>query len=86
MSEPEATRLDLTPVLDRFPDDAKLVRRLSVESEAFRGMCEDYALARTTLAQLEALAQEGEHPRISDYRTLVEDLEKEIVNALRDAR
>ena len=86
MPEPEASRLDLTQVLERFPDRAALIGRLLGESDAFRGLCEDFALARSTLARLLSVAEhERNVPVISDYESVVAELESDIATALRRA-
>jgi hypothetical protein len=86
MSDSAASRLQIERVLERFPEDAGLIRRLAVESETFQGACEDYALACATLSQLRRLSQEGGHPRMADYQSLVEELEKELSEMIGRAR
>lgn len=87
MSEPEPPGLDLTQVLERFCGDATLIRRLAVVDDTFWSICEDYALARKTLAQLEKSEPREKHGvEIAEYVALVADLEREIVEALRNAR
>lgn len=86
MPDHEASRLDLTEVLERFPERAALIRRLAGENEAFLGLCEDFVLARSTLARLLSVAEvERKVTVISDYESLVVELEGDIATALRDA-
>ncbi len=86
MPDPEASRIDLTQVLERFPTRAALIKRLSSENEAFRGICEDFALARSTLARLSTLAEpERNATVIADYESVVADLERDITAALQRA-
>lgn len=86
MTDPEGSRLDLTQVLELFPDHAARIRRLAVVDETFSSICEDYALAKATLAHLEAFeATDQRAAEIADYRDLVADLEREIGVALKDA-
>lgn len=85
MAAPEALPFDIAQVLKRFPGDAALIARLLVENETFRAVCEDYALARSTLANLEQPKEAREPPEVADYRSLVAELEKEIAEALRNA-
>ncbi len=77
---------DIAQVLERFPRDAALVARLLVENDGFRAVCEDYALARSTLVRLEQPKETREPPEVADYRSLVAELEKEIAEALRNAK
>ncbi len=86
MTGPEALPFDIAQVLERFPRDAALVGRLLVESETFRSVCEDYTLARAALAQLEELQRPMHLAEIADYRALVADLEREIAEALQNAK
>ncbi|MCI0430701.1 MAG: hypothetical protein L0210_09200 [Rhodospirillales bacterium] len=85
-SRSDASAFDIAQVLERFPRNAALVARLLVENETFRSVCEDYALARATLEQLEELKQVKQGAEVADYRSLVAELEKEIAEALRNAR
>ena len=86
MSQSEAPRLQIERVLERFPEDAGVIRRLASESETFEGACEDYALACATLSQLRALEQEVGHPRLADYQSLVEELEAELSEMIARAK
>jgi hypothetical protein len=86
MTDSEMTGLDMALVLGRFSERPALVRRLAMESEAFRSLCEDFALAANTLAQLNGRQDRDRHAAvISDYVLLVADLEKDIAAALGDA-
>lgn len=86
MSDSDASRLDLTEVLARFPHCAPLIRRLVVADESFWSVCEDYALARATLAKLQARPQDDQDAeKVAEYVALVADLEREITEALRRA-
>jgi hypothetical protein len=69
-------------VMDRFPADAELVLRCALESERFRSLCEDYALALEASRRLEAVDRQIVESRIADYRALMNDLEQEIHKTL----
>jgi hypothetical protein len=84
MAGPEPLGFDIAQVLERFPRDAAHISRLVVEKEAFRHLCEDYILARFALARLERLQETREPSEVTEYRTLVSELEKEIAEALRN--
>jgi hypothetical protein len=81
-----ASPVDTSQLLERFPEDAALVIRLLVEDEVFRSVCEDYTLARVTLARLNETHPVREPPELVEYRRLVADLEREIAGALRNAK
>jgi hypothetical protein len=86
MTGQEALPFDIAQVLERFPGDAALIGRLVVENEIFRAACEDYVLAKSTLIDLEQLQQTMEPMEVADYRSLVAELEREIGEALRNAK
>jgi hypothetical protein len=66
----------------RFPGQAQLLRNLALKDRAFRSLCEDYALARASLAGFEALPEAAERGEIADYRAVVAELEAEIARFL----
>lgn len=87
MSGPETSREDLSEVLERFPAHADDIRRLAAESETFRNICEDYALAQAMLARLEAaLKTEGTADKLLEYRALASELEENIAAVLQVTR
>jgi hypothetical protein len=71
--------------IERFPDQADLIGRLIEQSEAFRSLCEDHQLAVETLDSLTA-RHSMDDKIVHEYRTLVEDLELDIVTALKKMR
>ena len=79
-----ATRLDLTHIIARYPGDGTLIRRLLLKDETFRGVCEEYLLARASLSWFEANA--ASRPEVVEFRSLVPSLESEIEVLLRQAR
>lgn len=86
MTGSETSPVDLTHVLARFPDQEALIRRLAGEDPSFRGTCDDYALARTTLSMFEReVPSKRLTAEVLDYRTIVADLEKEIAQILQNA-
>lgn len=69
--------------VERFPDHAHLIGRLAEQSETFRSLCEDHQLAVEALDTL--LARRPEDGKvIQEYRTLVEELETDIVTTLKN--
>jgi hypothetical protein len=78
MDRSVAAHAGLAQVVERFPKSAALLRRLALRDQTFRGLCEDYALARASLAGFEARPDAAERPEIADYRTIIAELEGEI--------
>jgi hypothetical protein len=86
MTGTSATRLNLAYVLARFPEHALRIRQLVLADQAFRSVCEDYALARETLARFEALPEAEKKPaEVADYVSVIAALEDEIAADLRGA-
>lgn len=84
MSDSEA-HLDLAQVLERFPREVARIRQLASLNENFWSICEDYALARAALAKLQETATDGRDAgKVAEYQSLVEELEQEVIEALRN--
>nr|WP_294551169.1 hypothetical protein [uncultured Rhodopila sp.] len=87
MTDIPAVGLNLAHVIARFPENAPLIRRLVLADQAFRSVCEDYALARETLTRFEALPEAEKKPaEVADYVSVIAALEDEIAADLRNAR
>lgn len=86
MTGPEKLRLDLAKIIERFPGDGALIRRLALKDEAFRGICEDYVLACASLSWFEARSGAKERPEVADYRSVIAGLEEEVAQLLQQAR
>lgn len=86
MPNGDSIRFDLKPLLERFPDDAILTRRLCLADQEFRSICEDYLRARHTLTRLQSSSNVGQELTIADYLSVIAALEEEIVALLRTAR
>ncbi|RLP22028.1 hypothetical protein D8676_26310 [Mesorhizobium sp. YM1C-6-2] len=73
--------MPLTAAMARFVDVAELIRSRAELDDTLRDLCEDYRLARELL-----LNAKKEKPRstknISEYSSLVDDLEDEIMRYL----
>ncbi len=86
MTDISAARLNLAPVIARLPSNALLIRQLVLAEQAFRSVCEDYALARETLTRFEALPEAEKKPaEVADYVSVIAGLEDEIAADLRNA-
>ena len=88
MSDPATMPPEVKRVIERFPTQADLILRLAAQSESFRAICEDYALAVESLQRFEALARAQVENKaqverkIADYRGIVLDLAQEIERSL----
>lgn len=85
MIDPKQQSVDTTQLSECFPRYAALLTRLVAEDDAFRTLCEDFMLAKTTLFQLEAFERATVVAKIAEYRQIVHDLEKEITEVLQHA-
>lgn len=85
MTDMDDTRSDLAAVLERFPEAAIPIRRMFLADRGFRSICEDYALARETLARFQAMPDAPQRPEIADYLSVIAGLEGEIIAFVRDA-
>lgn len=81
-----ASSLDLSRVLDAFPEDASVIRRLFLADRFFRSACEDYRLAREGLVAFERLHRDAPRPEVEDYQRVVRELEAEMRNMIHAAR
>lgn len=81
MKTPKNRSMPLTAAMTRFVDVAELIRSRAELDDTLRDLCEDYRLARELL-----LNAKKEKPRstknISEYSSLVDDLEDEIMRYL----
>ena len=85
MSDAADSRLALARLLARFPDQSARLRRRFLRDAAFRAICHDYALAVVALERFEARSDGDQRPEVTDYRTVIAELEIEIREALQDS-
>jgi hypothetical protein len=85
MDQADFVQLGLTQAVSRFPGAATTLRRLALTDARFSEICEEYALARQSLAGFEARADAAERPEIGDYRMVIAEIETEIDRILKDA-
>jgi hypothetical protein len=78
--EPMAARF--TQVAQRFPKQAELIEKLTLESEAFRSLCEDYTMVVQSLAQLRDRQLAANDEAAEDYSGYRLELELDIADAL----
>ena len=65
-----------------LPDRAEEIACLAANSEPFRSLCEDYALAVNTLRRLESENRQQDVERMVEYRELIGELERELSESL----
>lgn len=70
----------------RFPAHSAKIRQLMEASENFREMCEDLAFAENAAAAIDHLAPSVRERRRTEYEDLIEELVKEIQDALRETK
>jgi len=85
MSDADIARTGLAQAAAHFPGAEPTLRRLALSQPKFRDLCEEYALARRSLAGLEALPDAAERSEIGDYHTVIAELEIEIGRYLAEA-
>ena len=69
-------------ILKQFPEKSHTISRLIEEDSEFLAMCEDYGACVEALQHWEQSTEPEAKTRVNEYRTLVRDLEEEIVQAL----
>ena len=85
MAKADIAQTGLAQAVARFPAAAARLRRLALADPGFRELCEEYGLARQSLARFEALPDAAERPEVTDYRSVIAELEGEIDRSLREA-
>ncbi|MTH61658.1 hypothetical protein [Paracoccus litorisediminis] len=65
-------------VIQRFPDRAKIIRRLYLRDERFRAICEDMEMAVASLKRFEARPDAVLRPEVDEYRHVLVELEEEL--------
>jgi hypothetical protein len=74
---PSAT-MHVAMVRKRFPNWGEEISRLALCNETFRDMCEEYGLAVEALVLLEQRNHPQDVDRLDEYRTLINQLEKDL--------
>jgi hypothetical protein len=83
MGETVILQTDLALIIGLFPDDARSIRRIYTADSGFRSLCDDYRLARASLARFEARPDAETREEIPEYRDIIAELETEIEQRLR---
>lgn len=85
MADAEIVQTGLAQAVARFPQARAALCRLALTDPEFREICEEYALALTSLASFEARPDADDRPEVGDYRTVITEIETEIDRYLREA-
>jgi hypothetical protein len=85
MAAADIAQAGLAQAVARFPKAAATLRRLALTDPDFREICEEYALARASLAGFQARLDAAERPEIGEYRTVIAELETEIDRLVKEA-
>ena len=69
-------------ILEKFPKKNYTIARLLEEDPEFLALCEDYYVCVKALQHWEQSKEPEAKTRVDEYRTLSQELEEEIVQAL----
>ncbi len=83
MNTPKRRSMPMTSAMARFVDVADIIKSRAEVDDFLRDLCEDYRLARQLLSR-EKKQKPRQAKKISEYSSLVEDLEDEILRYLVD--
>lgn len=61
-----------------FPGQTQQILQLSLRDPVFRGLCEDLEDAQASLTRLANRPGPEEHPEVSEYRTIIAELQEEV--------
>ena len=67
----------------RFPNESEAIARVMAEDSDFRDICEDFRDCMNALQYWSHSDEPEAETRVNQYRALIDELEKEIVEALR---
>lgn len=71
-------------VIKKFPEHKDVIQRLSKYNEQFLTLCEDYRICKESLVYWGVSDSDEAPVRCSEYRSLLEELENEILISIRD--
>ena len=69
-------------IRNRFPDKKNAIDLLIAEDPEFRAICEDYDACINALRYWAKSKEPEAEIRVNEYRTLVQELEEEVTEAL----
>lgn len=86
MADATIAQTGLERAVARFPKAAATLRWLALNDSGFREICEEYALAQSSLAIFDSRPDAALRPEIGDYRTVIAEIETEIDRMVKEAR
>lgn len=69
-------------IRERFPDKKQSIDRLMAEDPEFLALCEDYDICINALQYWSKSTEPEAENRVNEYRTLAQELEEDVVEAL----
>jgi len=69
-------------IMKRYPEKTLQIRRLVLRDSGFRTICEDYGKCVEAMEYFDHSQDPRAKARADEYRTLIQDLEEEISQAL----
>ena len=69
-------------IIGRFPDKSHTLARLMAEDQEFFSLCEDYDSCVDAMHYWSKSTEPEAEIRVNEYRTLAQELEEEVVEAL----
>ncbi len=75
-------KLIIETLMEKFPDQANLIRELFEESDSFRSVCEDYMECRQVMERLKYATTMVEQSYLQEYNILFKELEDEITHRI----
>ena len=73
-------------VLAKFPEHQEKIKRLFKRNETFQTLCEDYRRCSEALKYWNNFASEEAPARREEYRSLLRDLEDEILQNVKESK
>lgn len=83
MSDADITKAGFARIATHLPGFKSALHELAGSDPLFMDLCEEYQLALSSLDAFTARPDAAERPEISEYRSLIIELETEIGNRLR---
>jgi len=75
-------KLIIEILMNKFANQANLIRELFEESDSFRSVCEDYMECRQVMDRLKYATTMVEQGYLQEYKKLSEELEEEITHRI----
>ena len=73
-------------VIKKFPEHKRVIQHLAEYKDEFLELCEDYRICKAALEHWNLSDSEGAPLRVNEYRSLLEELEHEILVNINDLK